>query len=258
MRTVSNLSEAEQWGLMLNPPTPWILATFPQAAMGDNASVDNPQVRFRLWVSKRGRTVHVQTHDKSPSYPGKLVPLHKSRSQYWDAIQGAANLIVCSRNAGSEQHPRAEWRKEMQEWSRSTENARLVTEALPRLLNPKRGRPSRLQAPMPLSLNGGGRGAARHKRKVELVTMCARIMDILTPQLARARDGRKLAGYTKEEIADIQAQLNDIYEATTSLKRNVTRDMLAASVRVARQTPQTQDIQGDDESSDFDLPEFNV
>lgn len=205
-------------------PTPWINAAY----QGDEGQ--DVQVKFRLWVRKRGQSLHLETHAESPSYPGIIQKIWLSRKGLYEMNEAGIALVQCAmwEPGRSPAHPRAVWCTTAKDYMRRQELAQRVTLALPYVFHPRRGRPSvkRYQNPnMPISLHGGGRAALKRSRRTSLLMSMHKIMQIVEPFMDR-RDATSLSGYTVPEQAAIRTFLTHVNNTAARLHDDAFYDRL--------------------------------
>lgn len=219
-------------------PTPWISAEWPDPITGAMISI-----KYRLWVRRRGKALHVETHQESPMWPAIIKVVRLSRGTWYELHRAGMALVGMARWDPSQPPtlPRAIWHPSAAGYELRLEYARTVSTALPRFLNPTRGRPplkektSSTSTAMPIALRGGGRAAARRARRNDLLLLTERMNNLLVPMVERMQDGRRMIGYVAEEQQRLQDMLGEVQHAVRTLRDAVFFDTILPQANIPRE-----------------------
>lgn len=220
-------------------PTPWITAMQPTSTI-------SLAYKFRLVRRRRGGAIHVEMHKQSAHAPGKTYVVRSTKQGFSTFVQAALLLLRCSMwdPTAALGHPRAIWNRNAPDIDQRLENAQTVVAFLPRLIDPKPGRPRNTTtdpnyiAALPNDPQVRvGYTAARRARVNEMLMMTQRVSNAMQPMLERIASGSKhLVGFTREEAMAISAQLHQIDHQNNRL-----RLMLTTGPIVATETQQQPD-----------------
>lgn len=224
-------SQAALFGKTLETaPTPWISSSHIDPASGDEIAL-----KYRLWVRRRGKALHVETHAESPTLPGIIKAVHMSRSRFFEFYEAGMALVACARwdHTRPPTHPRPMWDVNARHYPMRLEHARLVSSAIPRFLEPRVGRPRKDAAAtdpvnpnMPIALRGGGRAAARRARRNDLLLLTEKINNIIEPMGERMGDSRRMGGYIGAEQQRLYQMVQILRLSNRSLRDAVFFDKI--------------------------------
>ena len=197
-------------------PTPWI---------GANA-VDQKdmQYRFRLFLKRRRGAVHVEVHSSSPLGAGRTVVVRPAKPGYYDFQRAAQNLIRMAKwDETCKPGQRAIWDEAAPGFEHRLEYASTVASFMPRLLEPKPGRP--IAEDTKLTARSGF-AVARVNRRNEILMGCQRMTNVLVPLMTITMDPRKMQGYTRMEQQRINVHLRQIERVNQILRDEVFAESL--------------------------------
>lgn len=206
-------------------PTPWISVIHP---------VTTSTYKFRVMTYRRGGAIFLEFHRDSPTAAGKVFVIPHSRKGYYDLCAAADALLRCSLydpkvNPAAPRY-RCIWNDKRPEYVGRAAYVETIALALPRLLDPKPGRPMQLDAEIAREaarVAGGvnvSHVAARTRRRGEVLTLVAYVGPRIGAMLERFTDThagstRLLRGYTAEETATLQRQLHTLAHTIDEMRR---------------------------------------
>lgn len=176
-------------------------------------------VRVCEWTMKRRGASPGRRGGGGHPDQGKEYRVPPSRP-YWLAwVRTATRLLETS-----EWHPNVngvgEWRRHLQAFATNGEDVNAVVFELPKLLNPKLGRPQRLELLHNAHLTSNKTHiVARNARYRDMILMLRDVSTRIRPLHERMQDARKMKGYSKEEVAALLGCLNNMQHAVESMER---------------------------------------
>lgn len=246
------LSAAAQFARSIDgPPTPWISPSWTEITP-DPSNKGEDRIRtisliFRLWVRRRGHSVHIETRHDSPDCPNQIRRVHMSRQGVYYTLASAKHLLKLAawdRNQPPT-NPRAVWDRTKPGYAEIKEHIETVAKGLMRVLEPRRGRP-RGERPEPLTgqVNvRGAYGAARNTRRNEIMRAMNRIDGILAPLLERFTGSRvKMAGFEKDEKDRILQHLHTLQRAALVFHNEIASDLLDYKAQPTPAQPTQSDV----------------
>lgn len=209
-------------------PTPWISAGW------TDEYGSGFEVKFRLWVRRRGHGLFVEMHESSKLAPGHVRAVHRSQTGLFELRRAAMALLAMAKWDPNRppSHPRAVWNTLARDWLHAKDYVRTVSMLLPQVMLPKRGRPrlytqQRQPNPdMPIGLRGNGPVSSRRARRSEMLVMTERITQLTLPLQEQLQDARRMRGYTAQEQERIRRMVVDILQAVRLLHAGVFFDAL--------------------------------
>jgi hypothetical protein len=223
-------SERDLWDAVRGVPTKW----FPPVHLMHKGREET--IVFRLYIKKRGGTLHIETSPNSPSYPGLTIPVLTSKKRYGNFIHAGECLtrtFMADPNR-SPAYPLSVWNKKIAIYHDRNKNFDMVVRFLMELVDPQRGRP--FNAPPMTQLPPGiplGRTGARSVRKSQLTGTLGDMQDTLTTVLSRVQDGRYMSGYTKDERGMLHTMMSEIRDKLKTLQTKVHTDTIILSAATA-------------------------
>jgi hypothetical protein len=231
-RLVRNYTSHSQAALFLKTlrgvPTPWSTTSWLEDG-------EPKEVRFRLWVRRRGHTLHVETHKDSPSYAGRSLPVLLQRQGLLEMHTAGLLLVDMAMldPTSIPAQPRFHWNKSHRNFLNGKAYLYTVASHLYKFLNPKRGRPRNPPVIGDASVPGHPVGMRLARRK-ELLTTTDKMLNALQPMLDRAHDARRMRGYTKDQRDEIYSRLDRIYREVRMLRSAVFNDAFETKLAEVR------------------------
>lgn len=203
-----------------SPPTPWIGVIHPVTTL---------KYKFRCMTYRRGGAIYLQFHRESEAAAGKVFVIPHSRRGYHDLCAAADALLRCSMydpkvNPASLAY-RCIWNDKRPEYVTRAAYVETIALALPRLIDPKAGRPLKLDAAIAreAARRAGGvhvsHVAARTKRRGEVLSLVAYVGPRINEMLERVATPHAMKGYTAEETRTMQQQLQTMAKIVDDMRR---------------------------------------